>query len=566
MSKINFILYLAFISCVMKAQLVHNQAYGFGGTGVDNAQATATDSQGNVYVGGYFSNTVDFYPGSPTFTLQSQGADDAYISVFDAFGNFVNAISFSNNLNCKIFGLATDSQDNLYVTGAFTGAVDFDPGSGVTQLVAGAYYDIFIVKLNSSQVLQWAHRIGHTSYDDYGHSITCDNNDNVLVTGYFQGTNVDFDPASISQYTLSSQSGKDIYVLKLNSSGAFQWAIDIGGTGSFLSDEGNVVKTDANNNVFVGGYFGGTIDFDPGPSTQTIMPSGNIDAFVAKYSSTGSYQWAKNFSGPGSEVTFGLAIDNNNDVYCSGYFTGTVDFDASSVSTALQTALGMEEVFLTKYSSSGNYIWAKSFGGAGSDQSTSLAMSNQKLTIGGFYQGIVDFNPTSSTNTIVSMSGSTDAFISQFDLNGNYLNTYAFGGAASDFLYSVSTNTVGEVFACGNFSLNVDFDSGSNTNAYTSSGNTDAYLLKLSNSTTSVSEWEVFEPKFYPNPVKDKLFVNCEQPVKIVISDVIGNQLILAEKESKNAEVDLQTLGAGVYFVTIITNNNNSKTFKIIKH
>lgn len=564
-SKLTIVLLV--ISLITKAQLSHNYAYGFGGSGVDNAQATAIDSQGNVYVGGYFSNTVDFYPGSSTFTLQSQGADDAYITEYDATGNFINAISFSNNLNCKIYGLATDSQDNLYVTGAFTGAVDFDPGTGVTQLVAGAYYDIFIVKLSPNQVLQWAYRIGHTSYDDYGFSIACDKNDNVLVTGYFQGTNVDFDPASISQYTLSSQSGRDVYVLKLNSSGAFQWAIDLGGPGSFISDEGQVVRTDANNNVYVGGYFGGAIDFDPGSGTQTIVPSGNIDAFLAKYSPTGTYLWAKNFSGPGNEVTYGLTIDGNNDVYCTGYFTGTVDFDASTVSTSPQTAIGMEEVFLTKYNSSGNYSWVVSFGGGGMDQGSALAINNQTISLGGFYQSVVDFNPAPGTNTFVSMSGSTDGFVSQFDLNGNYLGTYVFGGSANDFLYSVSTNTIGEVFACGNFSLSVDFDSGLPVNNYVSNGNLDAYILKLNASSVGINELyqSASLASLYPNPASDKICIRSEYHIdRIEICDATAKLIRSVEVDSGKNEIDVSSLSQGLYFLKV-TSAKHTQYIKLIK-
>lgn len=550
-----------------KAQLAHNYAYGFGGTGVDNARAIVLDSQGNVYVGGYFSGTVDFYPGTPTQTIQSQGAEDAFISVYDMFGNFSNAISFSNNLNCKIFGMATDSQDNLYVTGAFTGSVDFDPGIGVTQLVAGGYYDIFIVKLAPNQVLQWAQRIGHTAYDDHAYSITCDKNDNVLVTGFFQGTNVDFDGASATQYTLSSQSGKDVFVLKLNSNGAFQWAIDLGAPGSFISDEGKVVKTDTNNNVLVGGYFGGTIDFDPGVGTQTIIPSGNIDAFVAKYSPSGSLMWAKNFSGPGNEITYGLTVDNNNDVYCTGYFTGTVDFDANTVATASQIAIGMEDVFITKYSSAGNFAWVRNFGGVGMDQGSALAIDNQTLTVSGFYQSVVDFNPSVLTNTFVSQGGSTDGFVSEFDLNGNYINTYAFGGLANDYLYSVSTNTLGEVFACGSYSLSIDFDSGPAVNTYLSNGNEDAYLLKLNHSSVGIDEFQNsdIELSIYPNPSSEKInFEPIRNEMKIEIVNSRGELVKGKLVNQDDVEIDISELPQGIYFINLITSQKVYHT-KLIK-
>lgn len=152
---------------------------------------------------------------------------------------------------------AVDSLNNLYTTGVFSGAVDFNEGKGsAVQLTSLGGLDIFITKTGSDGTLLWAKRIGSTG-SDYGLALDIDDRGAVYVTGRFAGT-VDFDPG-LGVFNLKATSGYDIFVLKLDTSGDFIWAKKMGGTGW---DVGNAIAVDKDRNVVVTGRFDGTANFN----------------------------------------------------------------------------------------------------------------------------------------------------------------------------------------------------------------------------------------------------------------------------------------------------------------
>ncbi len=142
--------------------------------------------------------------------------------------NFVWAKSFSGNGNEYGFSICSDASGNVYTTGHFDGTVDFDPGPGVVNLTSTGAADVFITKLNSAGNLVWVKSFGGVpANNDVGSSITTDASGNVYTTGYFYGT-VDFDPGA-STFTLTSVA-YDIFISKLDASGNFIWAKQMGGS------------------------------------------------------------------------------------------------------------------------------------------------------------------------------------------------------------------------------------------------------------------------------------------------------------------------------------------------
>jgi len=202
--------------------------------------------------------------------------------------------------------IAIDASGNLYVTGSFRGTVDFDPGSGtasLTQLTTGdtswgtTHKDIFVASYDASGMYRWAFNVGGNppagmSGDNVGLSIAVDSSGNVVVSGLFLGT-LDFNPG-VGTATLASP-GWATFVARYDSAGNYLWAFKLGAY-SNMSD----VAIDANGNVVVVGSFYGTFDFDPGSGTANLTTtigkgrkaSNPINMFVAKYSSSGAYQWA----------------------------------------------------------------------------------------------------------------------------------------------------------------------------------------------------------------------------------------------------------------------------------
>jgi putative cell wall-binding protein len=174
------------------------------------------------------------------------------------------------------FGVAVDAAGNVHTTGSFEGTVDFDPGSGVSNLTSAGDTDVFVSKLDADGNLVWARAFGGANFDQ-GFGVAVDAAGNVHTTGRFAGT-ADFDPGS-GVANLTSAGIDDVFVSKLDSAGNLVWAHAFGGT-SF--DEGRGVAVDAAGNVHTTGWFVGTADFDPGSGVANLTSAGSADVFVSK--------------------------------------------------------------------------------------------------------------------------------------------------------------------------------------------------------------------------------------------------------------------------------------------
>ena len=293
----NFIIILILFPVIMFPQdVVFDWTKNFGFTNGTYGKSIISDGSGNIYTTGQFYGTCDFDPGSGIYNLTSQGVPDVFVQKLDQNGNLIWAISLGTIGADLAESLTLDSFGNIYVTGIFTGSL----GSGVVS--NGSNPDIFIAKIDMNGNIVWVKSVGGTG-QEYSYSISCDINDNLLITGYFAGIS-DFDPGpnifnlSSVQYQASSSHTRDVFILKLDSNGDFLWAKSIGNapnTNFFIWDEGQSVTTDHNNNVYVTGTFNGTVDFDPGLGIYNLTSSGTYSIFIQKLDSNGDFyglnQW-----------------------------------------------------------------------------------------------------------------------------------------------------------------------------------------------------------------------------------------------------------------------------------
>ncbi len=372
----------------------------FGGVSNEESRSITTDIFGNVYNVGDFMDTVDFDPGLGVTKLVSAGAKDAYISKLDSSGNFIWANRIGGSSDDLATNLCISPSGNIYFTGAFKGTVDFNPDTGTFNLIAagsGAFYDVFICALNDSGRFSWACRWGSSTGDDLGFSIALDSTGNVYSTGQFSGT-VDFNPGT-GTFNLSVFGANDIYISKLNSSGGFVWVRRIGGSGDdrgraistltqgFLyctgmiwsgtaydifivkmdlagntiwnrqmggpnNDAGTDIISDAAGNVYTTGYFLNTVDFDPNAGVYNLISSGTFDAFISKLNASGNFIWAKKFGGSSDDNGLGIDLDSLQNVYTTGIFSNSVDFDPGPTSLTLSSS-GFYDVFISKLNSIG---------------------------------------------------------------------------------------------------------------------------------------------------------------------------------------------------------------------
>ena len=446
----------------------------YGAAEDDQGRSISRDASGNIYTTGYFSETVDFDPGTGTTNLTSAGLKDVFVQKMDADGNFLWAKSFGGTQTEEGNSISVDGMGNVYTTGySYSQTVDFDPGTGTTNLTKAGLKDVFVQKMDSDGNFVWAKFFGSTK-NDQSNSIIVDAAGNVYTTGFFAET-VDFDPGAGST-NLTSAGDLDVFVQKMDSDGNFLWAKSFGGEGW---DDGQSINVDALGNVYTTGYFLETVDFDPGAGTTNLTSAGDYDIFLHKMDADGNFLWANSFGGTVGDFASAISVDGSGNVYILGNFQGTVDFDPGA-GTASLTSAGGFDAFVQKIDTDGNFLWAKSFGGTSSDNAKSInvdALGNIYTT--GYFGGEVDFDPGAGTASLTS-AGGFDAFVQKMDTDGNFLWAKAIGGTGLDVSYSISADASGNAYTTGVFEGTVDFDPEEGTSNLTSAGKKDMFILKMS--------------------------------------------------------------------------------------
>jgi len=459
-----------FTSSSLQAQTtIFEWARGMGSSSWDVGHSITTDPNGNVYAVGAFSYTVDFDPGAATANLTSAGATDIYIQKTDVIGNLIWAKRIGGFINDFAYSITYDGNGNLCIAGYFQGTVDFDPGSATSNLTAAGGYDIFVLKIDTSGNFMWAKRMGGTA-DNFGVYITSDTNGNIFTTGDYQGT-ADFDPGS-GITNLTSNGGRDIFIQKLDANGNFLWAKSMGGTGddkgfsvttdangnvytvgnftnnvdfdpgvgttnatsygfsdifiqkldatgNFIwvkryggtgSDDAVSITSDFGANIYVSGSFQDTVYFDSGPGTSDLISAGSNDIFVLKLDLSSNVIWVKQMGGTGNDQAYETFLDAMGNLYTTGRFSDTVDFDPGLETTNL-TSVGGVDVFIHKMDTSGIFHWAKSIGGTGSENGNDITTDgNGNVYTTGAFQLTADFDPGPGTSNLNSV-GSYDIFI-----------------------------------------------------------------------------------------------------------------------------------------------------------
>ena len=448
-------------------------ARALGGTEEDLGGSIFVDTVGNVYTTGWFLGTADFDPGSSTFNLTSAGFFDTFVSKLDSTGNFVWSRAWGGPGFDEGKSIFVDEGGDVYTTGWFDGKVDFDPGPGTYYLTSSGDFDIFVSKLDSAGDLIWAKALKGPDRAE-AFSIYVDGSGGVYTTGWFYDT-VDFDPGP-GVFNLTSTGLGSIFVSKLDEAGNFVWAKAMGGGEQW----GNSIFVDKFGDVYITGGFEGTTDFDPGAGVFKLTSIRNADIFICKLDDAGNFIWAKAMGGTDWEEAESIFVDGAGDVYTTGAFWGTVDFDPGDGTFNLtSTGADWTDVFVSKLDNAGNFVWARAFGGLDADGGSAVSVDAEGYvyTTGMFYD-TVDFDPGVDTFNLIS-AGKSDIFVSKLDNAGDFVWAKTFGSVLYDLGKSIFVDIVGNVHTTGWFESTADFDPGSETFNLTSAGESDIFVSKL---------------------------------------------------------------------------------------
>lgn len=450
-----------------------------------------------------------------------------------ATGSYIWSKPFGGSSIDAIAATAVDRRANcdglggtncIVVTGRFAGTVDFGGG----PLTSAGQDDVFLAKYTSSGAHVWSKRLGGTG-TERGQGVGVDTNGNILLAAVSLAT------ANFGGADLPGAGGADIVLAKYaGSDGAHIWSKRIGGTsadwpyGMAVDTSSNCDTLGGTNCLVVTGSFAPPVDFDGGPLTN---PSGQVtDTYVAKYSSTGTYLWAKNFTNSSESSGKAVAVDATGNVALTGYYKSSMNmggsdlpsggfdgnifvaklssagahlwskglgnpdykdvgnaitYDASgNVVLAGTTAGGADfgggtivadtfgNLIVAKYTTGGAHMWSRGGGGASYDIGTGVTTDgSSNVIVTGSFRGTADFGGTSLTSL-----GGQDIYVAKYAAaTGAHLWSKGYGGSLDDLGQAVTTDAASNVIAGGYFQDVVNFGGGS----LTSAGSFDAFLLKL---------------------------------------------------------------------------------------
>ncbi|MBK9249628.1 MAG: SBBP repeat-containing protein [Ignavibacteria bacterium] len=355
-----------------------------GGTGADEPNAITTDDSGNVYVTGFFSGTATF----GAATLVSIGGRDAFVVKYNAAGVVQWARRGGSVGNEAGNSIAVDASRNIYITGVYSDSTKFgslakltsvgqsdifllqynssgteqwsksiggtgtDAGNDITvdasslylsgsyngsiiigtdTLISQGNSDAFVAKFNTSGVAQWARSGGGTGIDA-GIALALDATSNVIVTGNFE------QKAYFGNDSVTSAGNNDVFLVKYNSSGAFQWVRRGGGADGDYSQD---LAIDLTGNIYLTGFYSNSTTF----GSRTVSSSGLTDLFVAKYTSAGSISWLQRAGGSDYDFPYGVAADKLGNIFVVGDY-----YYQSTFWTTNLNALGNYDFFIARLS------------------------------------------------------------------------------------------------------------------------------------------------------------------------------------------------------------------------
>jgi hypothetical protein len=318
----------------------------YGGTGDDESYGIALDGSNNVYITGYTTSISNIATAGAYQTTYGGGSYDAFLAKFNPTGSSLLWGTYYGGTGSDFaYGIATDASANVYITGETTSTSAIaTAGAYQTALIGGQ--DAFLAKFNTAGTsLLWGTYYGGTT-GTQASAIALDASANVYFTGFTQSTSA-IATAGAYQTTMNGSIG-NAFVAKLNSAGtSLIWGTYYGGN---IDDGAKAIALDASDEVFITGITSSTTGIATPGAYQTTYGGPSFDGFVAKLNSTGSsLLWGTYYGGTGTDLPWGIALDNIGNPYITGE---TQSATAIATAGAYQTTLGAggQSAFIAEFS------------------------------------------------------------------------------------------------------------------------------------------------------------------------------------------------------------------------
>lgn len=560
MKKLSVLLFLTFYVFsfyALKSQHLGTKSLlNFGTKGWESVSAMTSDPDGNYYVAGTFSGTIDVN-GSQ---LTSNGQRDIFLIKYNSENVFQWKQNYGGASDDHVYSISCDFSGNIHMVGSFQGESDIGSDHMSTQ----TFTDLFYAKIDNNRQVLFAKPLssGGTAKKAV---LQTDTDGNIWMAGSFE-KNIELDAST----SLTATSGIDIFFAKYDPEGVLSSVYQkIEGDGDVTLE---AFVLDNQDNVFIGGSFTNNMQF----GTNTVTNNGKEDLFVAKYLSSGSYDWHYVAGGLHNDKVNGIACDGLGALYVTGDFTDDVLFDLA------YTAPKHQDVFLLKFNESNGVLeWSNQLGDNSYCMANSIVASeNGYVYISGSFRGELQ-----SDVGVVSSTGKTsDAFIIRYQSDGTRDWVSKIGGEKEDKLMLSFNKTENKLATYGYFSDNLDFL----TKSLTAKNYKDIFLspivdcdnepkVNLGNDTTLCQGSEIIaegdfvgflwadspetasrpvgQDGIYEVTVTDKYGCTSTDDINITI---IPQPLVDLGTDLSFCEGDMATLDAGIGFTSYLWNDSSN--------
>ncbi len=504
-NKSELLLAILFVLSIPTYGNQFNWAKGFGDTGHEAGNIILNDKHGNIILGGYFRGKVNFNDSVAPKFLTSKGSEDIFINKYNASGQLIWALGFGGKGPDRCNNAVIDKDGNIYLVGNFRDTVDFNSNSN--PRVSAGFNDVFITKISAQGQLLWSRQFGGP-LDEMGRSITITNDDQVIITGTFQGTAVFAETNNV----LTALKNADIFIANYNSNGELMWAKQVGGLAEDIAYSVSVGK---NNQIYITGTFNSDVDFDPGVGVFRLLQQGVWpNMFVLGLNVTGDFQWVKSIVGDNLIIPYNLKVDQLGELVITGTFRSTVDFDPDVNQKLLTTSSQYGDAFVLKLYQTGEFKWVKQLGGELNEIGLGLEIDElNNIYTTGCYQNNADFDPGVGEYIIHTRGNSSnnDIYISKLNSDGEFVWVSTMNGLSEDIGFSICVQASNLVYTTGIFSDELNVNPGPDSIFIQSNGFTDIFIHSYRQVTSDVKELgDNNIINIYPNPIKNYLTVEYE--------------------------------------------------------
>jgi len=521
------------------------------------------DNFGDIYISGDFSDTVDFDPNNGITTVYTDEFKSTFLLKLSPNGNLIWIKTLTGSAYTHYNSLNLDKSNNIYMTGRYTGTVDFDLNGGVNNLTASSSA-IFILKLNSNGDLIW---VKNMENDELNNSLALviDTLYNVYCVGKFTDT-LDFNPGT-GTFNLISAGVSSAFIQKLDSNGQFLWAKKIGGVGY---TDATSIDTDLYQNIYISGNFGDTTDFDPSTAEYLIYSSAS-SSYVEKLNSNGEFSWVKINEGiaNGNSHISAIDVDNYGQIYTTGFFSGNINFiDNNQLIGSIYGSM-----FLQKLNTNGDLIWLEKISDSSHCDPYSIHVDSQnRVYTTGHFHDVVDFNPFIGINNLTTMND----YANGFTLKLNDCNTNTIISSENNILSADLANATYQWIDC-----NTNTEIIGETNISFTPSENGSYACIINNgicsntsecieiSTIGLTEQEQSIVKVYPNPNNGKFTINTtlNSNIKsIQILNSFGQFVHNIQPSDVSNEINIPNISNGLYILKVRLENGQSIHKNILIH